>query len=254
MKKLQRMTLALILILVLIPVIATHLAVAFETSAPNLNTASAWAQEEIQEAYNKGFIPIDLQDNYTSVITREEFCRLAINWMECEMVKSIDEIVNERGITDRMGHTFSDTTDPIILAAYRLGVTNGTRTPTATTPGVFNPSGLFDRQQAATMLMNVCRALGANVDNPPLSDYADMNDAAIWALDGINFVRANGIMTGTRSEPPTFTPLSNFTRQESIITFGRIEQNEMVFNPANGYDYVDGDDFYDRPPVNEDYL
>ena len=201
--------------------------------APNLDSASTWARERIQEAFDKGFIPTDLQSNYSNVITREEFCRMAAKWMEFVMGKSITDIVTERGIAERMGHTFSDTSDSIILAAYRLGVTNGTTAPTATAPGIFNPSGAFDRQQAATMIMNVCKALGANVDNLPNSDFVDLNTAASWARDGINFVRVNEIMSGTSTTTPTFSPLTNYTRQESIITFNNIDPERIGIGNSN---------------------
>ena len=43
------------------------------TTAPNLNTASEWARSEITSAVNKGFVPVDIQNNYTNVITRQEY-------------------------------------------------------------------------------------------------------------------------------------------------------------------------------------
>ena len=196
-------------------------------SAPNLNTADAWAREGIQSAFEKGFVPADLLNNYTSVITRAEFSRLAMQWLEYVRDQPIDQIVAELGLPQRMGHTFSDTTDPIILSAYRLGIVNGVTAPTATTPGVFNPSGQFDRQQAAVMLMNICRAIGTNVDNFPTAEFVDLDTAASWARDGINFVYATGVMGGTDTDTPIFSPSSTFTRQESINMFNNINYNDL---------------------------
>ena len=193
--------------------------------APNLNTASAWARERIQSAFEKGFIPTEIQNNYTSAITRLEFCRMAVLWVEYVLGMPIHEIVAERGIAERQGHTFSDTTDPYIIAAYRLGIIDGTTYPTATSPGVFHPDGLLNRQQAAVVIMRACRAIGATVGNAPDADFVDMNQAANWAHQGINFVQANGIMHGVGGD--RFGPLSNYTREMSIVTFNNIDYDEL---------------------------
>jgi hypothetical protein len=195
---------------------------------PNLDTADTWAHGGITEALGKGFVPPAIQDNYKSVITRAEFCILAVRWVEYALDKPIAEVVEERGLPERMSHIFSDTDDPNILAAYRIGITGGEVAPTDTAPGRFNPDGQFNRQQAATMILNTCRAIGADVSNPPAADFTDMNAADSWARPGINFVRANGIMSGTSTaNPPTFTPLRTYTRQESIITFNNIRHEEL---------------------------
>jgi hypothetical protein len=193
------------------------------TEAPNLETASTWARDGIQSAYSKGFIPADLQGNYTNTITRAEFCRMAVKWLEYRLGKSIDAIVAERGDPAKIGHTFSDTTDPNILAAYRLGITSGTTAPTATTPGLFTPGGQFSREQAATMIRNTCRAAGMDVSNVTPAGFQDIGNASPWAVDGINFCFNNKIMSGTSTTPLTFSPKTNYTREQSIITFNNIK-------------------------------
>ena len=168
----------------------------------------------------KGFVPADIQSNYTNVITRQEFCRMAVKWVEYATGKSIDAVLSERGLS-RDPNAFSDTNDPDILAAFALGITSGTG------GGRFTPDGQFSREQAATMIMNTCKVVGANVLNPPTSNFTDLNVASSWAVDGINFVRANGIMQGTVTDPPTFSPKTNYTREQSIITFNNITHNDL---------------------------
>ena len=73
------------------------------------------------------------------------------------------------------------------------------------------------------MLMRECRVLGMDTENPPVSDFVDMDAAEDWAYDGINFVRANGIMKGTSISRPNFNPNGIYTRQDSILTFNRIK-------------------------------
>jgi hypothetical protein len=188
-----------------------------------LDSASGWAKEGITAAIGKGFVPTDIQGSYTNVITRQEFCRMAVKWLEYMLGKDINTIVAERGIPERMSHTFSDTTDPNILAAYRLGVTGGTSAPTATTPGLFTPSGQFSREQAATMIMNTCKAAGMDVSNTAPAGFTDIGTASSWAVDGINYVRNAGIMQGTSTTPLVFSPKQNYTREQSIITFNNIK-------------------------------
>ena len=197
-------------------------------SADPLDTADSWARERISGAISKGFVPEDIQDNYIDVITREEFCRMAVSWIEYATGTDIDQILSENGLS-RNPNAFSDTTNPDILAAYALGILNGEVAPTATTPGIFNPNGDFTRQQAAVMVTNTCRAIGADVSDSPLSDFADLDLAADWAIAGINFARANGIMAGVTNTPPLlFNPHTTFTRQESILLFDNINPQSLL--------------------------
>jgi hypothetical protein len=182
--------------------------------APNLNTAASWARDGINGAFNKGFIPAELQNNYQNIITRAEFCRLAVKWVEYASGKSIDALLSERGLSRDL-NSFTDTDDPDILAAHALDIISGAGN------NLFNPGGQFTREQAAVMIMNACRVIGADIGSHPAATFADMNNAAGWALNGIGFVQANGIMTGTGGN--SFNPQGVYTRQESIVTFDNIK-------------------------------
>jgi alpha-tubulin suppressor-like RCC1 family protein len=175
-----------------------------------LDSASGWAKEGITAAIGKGFVPADIQGSYTNVITRAEFCRMAVKWLEYSLDKGIDAIIAENGDPAKIGHTFSDTTDPAILAAYRLGITGGTVAPADGKPGTFNPSGQFSREQAATMIRNTCRAAGIDISNTASAGFNDINTASDWARDSINYVRNAGIMSGTgTADNPPFNPKGN---------------------------------------------
>ena len=200
----------------------------YPATANALDTAAPWAKEAIENALKKGFVPSDIQSEYSKIITRAEFCRMAIKWLEYATGKDIDIVLAEKGLT-RSTNIFTDTNDPDILAAFALAITNGT---SATT---FTPDGQISREQAATMLMNTCSAIGADVTGTPTSDFVDLGTASVWAVDGINFVRANGIMGGTSTDPsrPTFSPKGTYTRQESIVTFDRIKLFEGDFDVSS---------------------
>ena len=181
----------------------------------NLHTAHDWARTAISEANNKGFVPADLLNNYTATITRAEFCRLAVKWLEYKTGKNIDTILKEKFLT-RNQNAFSDTQDSDILAAYALGITSGTGN------GQFTPNGQFTREQAATMVLNTCKAAGMDVSDIASAGFEDIGAASSWAVDSINFCNNNGIMNGTSISPKLFSPKLAYTREQSIITFDNI--------------------------------
>lgn len=183
-------------------------------SVPNLNTASWWAREGIQSAFEKGFVPADIQNNYTNIITRQEFCRMLIKCMEFNLGRDIDSILYEKGVF-RNPYAFTDTNDPDILAAYALGIANGTGN------NMFTPNGQFTREQAATMILNAYKAADMDVSNVMSAGFADIGTASSWAVEGISFVRHFGIMQGTGNNK--FDPKATYTREQSIITLDNIK-------------------------------
>ena len=188
-------------------------------SAPNLHTADEWARMEISSAVAKGIVPLEMQEKYKDIITRREFCWLAISYVEYAMGKPIDAVITELGLTVD-ADAFQDTKDELILAAFTLGITNGTTAPTDFSPGVFSPDSSFTREEAAVMIMRACRIADVGRDDSSDQGFADISVASAWAKDGINFCRANGIMGGTGNS--NFSPKNLYTRQESIVTFNRI--------------------------------
>jgi hypothetical protein len=185
----------------------------------NLDSASGWAHGHITAAIGKGFVPADIQDQYTGTITRAEFCRMAVKWVEYALGKNIDAVLAEQG-KSRDANAFTDTNDTDILAAFALGITSGRG------GGLFDPGGQFSREQAATMIMNTCRAIGANIENPEPFGFADIGTAAGWAVNGINFVGTNGIMSGIGGG--NFGPDGMYTREQSIATFNNVNHTALL--------------------------
>ncbi|MCL1819824.1 MAG: S-layer homology domain-containing protein [Oscillospiraceae bacterium] len=180
----------------------------------DFSSASVWAREGIAAAIAKDFVPDGLYDNYTNIITRAEFCRMAVKWLEYRTGKNIDAILAEKGVS-RNPNAFTDTNDQNILAAFALGVTSGIGN------NQFNPNGGFTREQAAGMILNVGKVIGMNTSNIPPSGFADMGDVSPWCVDGVNFVKANGIMQGDNNK---FNPKGVYTREQSILTFNNIKE------------------------------
>jgi len=198
------------------PVVETPVVVA----PPNLDTASAWARDAITGAVNAGYVPTEIQNKYTNVITRAQFCRMAVMWVEHTTSKDIDSVMAEKGVS-RDPNAFTDTKDNYILAAYALGITNGTGN------NKFTPDGQFTREQAATMIRNTCKTIGVDVDNAKDQGFVDISAASSWAVDSINFCRANGIMNGTGTTILTFSPKVAYTIEQSIQTFFNIAPDKL---------------------------
>lgn len=192
-----------------------------QVSVPNLDTADTWAQPEITSAVRKGFVPTDLQNNYKSTITREQFCRMAVMYLEYATGKDIDTILSERNLTIDED-AFEDTDNKYILAAYALEITKGTSAPSEGKPGVFDPNGSFNREMAATMLARVSKVLGEDTENAAGAGYTDISSASNWAVNSINFCYASGVMKGTSTTPLKFSPKEAYTIQQSIATFDRM--------------------------------
>jgi len=225
-KRILTLLLALMLFAPLVLHVAAPVPAARAYQEIDFSTADTWAHDGIAEAISKGIVPADIQRDFRNTITREEFCRMAVRWVEYALGSNIDTILHAKGLS-RTYNAFSDTSDPNILAAYALSITNGEVAPAPGAPGKFNPGGQFTRQQAATMIMNTCRVVGADVRNPRVSDFADRLRADSWAHRGIDFVRANGIMSGVSTSPPMFAPKDVYTRQQAIVTFNNIDPSAL---------------------------
>lgn len=177
-----------------------------------LDTSSPWAKDSIKAALTKGFVPLNLQNNYTDNITRAEFCLMAIKFVEYKTGKSIDTIMME-GNVSRNTESFIDTSHTSILAAYALNIVSGYNNK-------FSPNSVISREQAAVMIRNTCEVLGFDISNSPTSVFTDIGSAEFWAVEAINFCYANRIMNGSNNK---FGPKSTFSREQSIIAFNNIK-------------------------------
>jgi len=186
----------------------------FNDPAPNLDTASSWARDGINSAYTKGFIPYDIMGNYTNIITREEFCRMAVLFVEYWTGKNIDDVMTERHVS-RDPNAFTDTNDPDVLAAFALGITNGTG------DGKFTPDGDITREQAAQFMYNIINwgRIMIYYSDPGFVDAASISD---WAREAVNHCYGFGIMKGTSETALVFSPKMTFTREQSIVMFDRM--------------------------------
>lgn len=189
-------------------------------SAKNLvDSPAPWALAEVREAEYRKLIPPQLQSDYTKIVTRSEFCTLAITCLEQLNQKNIDQILNEKGLTLPSVSPFEDLNGlsaqakKDILAAYVLGVVEGT------SPTTFTPMYQITREQAAKMLSATAKAMDRNIEaNTP--NFSDEAKIASWAKPFIGYVFNADIMSGIGNQ--NFGPKGGYQRQQAYMTMLRL--------------------------------
>lgn len=184
----------------------------FITPAFAANDLSDWAQAEVNQAIEAGLIPSDLQNDYQSYCSRENFCRLVVALVEANMGKAVSQLLSDRGISVS-NDVFSDTSSAEISAAYALGIVNGVGN------NMFSPKGLVTREQAAVMLMRAANVLGYTPQGKVVS-FSDRDEFSAYAVKGIDFVAKAGVMNGVENNK--FAPGRNYTHEMACVTMLRL--------------------------------
>lgn len=183
------------------------------------DTPSGWAAADIQTAISLGLVPngtdpmqpVTLQRDYQENITRQDFCLLI--W---ELVKKqpgyLDKLYSQPEVS------FSDVNGQTghgehLLWVARLNIINGN------TNGTFSPYNTLTREQAAKILANTAKFLGAPENTRPAS-YTDSGKISSWAREFVDYCSANDILKG--NDDGTFNPQGHLTRQQAIITVLRL--------------------------------
>jgi len=173
-------------------------------NVPFANPHSAWARDELTNAFNAGLIPPSLigsNIDFRTSTTRAEYCALAVTLYENIM----------GAITGRT--TFADTNDINVQKMAYIGVVQGVG------ENRFDPKAPLTREQAATMLSRLANALGQPLPAQSAA-FADNGKISSWAYEGVGQVQAAGIMTGVGDN--RFAPSDPYTREQSIITMIRL--------------------------------
>lgn len=167
------------------------------------NSYSEWAEESIKNAVGIGLVPKDLQCKYTHKISRQEFCRLAI---QTYVVKTGSNILDADS-------PFIDVDDNYITTAYNLGIVAGVG------DNRFAPNNDITRQEAAVMLNNLANVLNVEITKNT-EKFIDEDCFASWAKESIYNVSGTKIMVGT--DDNEFSPCLSYTREQAIATMYRL--------------------------------
>lgn len=214
-----------------------------ETPVATSVTYSNWAAEDIITAISMGYLDDDpdvfgyqpavtdlLGSDYTRAITRGQFAALAVRYYETLMsdITGEDYTIPVNSGDDVFADCSGDTN---MAKAFNLGIVGGYNSAD-TRAGVYvGPNDNITREQAATMLTRLMEKLIVAFDSVGRTGwtvwYADdlpfVDEISDWAYDGVRAVYGVGAMTGTSGT--TFSPKSNYTIEQSIVTLMRIDNN-----------------------------
>ncbi len=189
--------------------------------------ASSWALSDLAEADALGLIPDSLKDkDLTKTITRAEFAAISVKVFEALTFTTIEELEES---------PFKDTSDPEVLKAYNVGITDGSNSK----GDMFSPNALLTREQAATMLTRVWKKV--NLSGWCLEDdskfdeqfktcytmpakFDDDAKIAPWAYDSVYFMAANHIVEGSNGR---FNPKA-LSSAEDAIGYAKREQAIVI--------------------------
>jgi len=163
---------------------------------------SSWADADVSRAIALGLVQKSIQSKYTQATSRAEFCTLAV---------ALYETVIGNEITERQ--SFSDTNDVNVQKAAAIGVVQGIG------GNRFDPNASLTREQAATMLARLAKAVENPLSNQTAT-FSDNGSISPWAIEAVGQMQATGIMGGVGGN--RFTPKDPYTREQSITTIIRL--------------------------------
>jgi len=184
-----------------------------------LDVPAPWALAEVREAEYRKLVPPAMQSDYDKIVTRSEFCELAIICIEEINEMTIEAYLASKNVTLPAVSPFSDistlTADAQkdILSAYALNIVAGTSTTT------FDPKKPITREQAAKMLTATASTLGKST-NSTLPSFSDGDQIANWAKPFIGYVVDAKVMSGVGNN--RFDPRGGYQRQQAYMTMLRL--------------------------------
>ena len=179
-----------------------------------VDSPSAWAEEEVRAAIAAGLVPDYLQNNYTLPVTRGQVTEMIVNLLEKALGKSIDEIIREKNAVVSLSK-FYDTDDYNVYASNALGIIKGTSDST------FTPDGVFKRAQIAAIVNRVAGVCG--IETSGFShEFEDLTDNYAWVDTELGWPSTVGIINGVSST--RFNPGAELTVEQAILITYRAYQ------------------------------
>ena len=195
---------------------------------------SGWAENEIKEAVELGYVLEELQDDYQENITREEFAATAVMYLAYLYNMQIDDMmdmwclthVDEKGKSIEIKDSFIDLDGSefgyYIMCADTLGIVKGRG------EGIFDPFSNITREEAAVMLNNVffSYATGFKLGYYDLSKMTDYEKISEWAKSSVRNMYVMNVMKGVSETE--FSPQGQYTREQCFATFLRLNENGNI--------------------------
>jgi hypothetical protein len=181
---------------------------------PSTIKYDSWAKSYIQQAYELGLVNAgSISSNYTSNITRAEFCVLADNLYK-QLTGDTRNMSTGEDFTDVKNSTGISSSELLAIRNMTYhGVINGYG------DGNFGPWDKLTREQAAVMLSRLASAIGKTMPTASSIPFTDVTSST-WSVNYIKQVYAAGVMNG---ETSTRFGLKNYyTAEQAIVTMVRL--------------------------------
>ncbi len=133
-------------------------------------------------------------------ITRAEFVKLVVEALDCELKPASGDVFNDVQATDWFA--------PYVECAAESGIVVGDGM------GGFKPNAPISRYEIATIM----RRLDESVVDDVTLGFSDTDMIPAWAMDGVEYVSAQGIMNGYNNY---FDGARDITRAESAVVIYR---------------------------------
>lgn len=185
----------------------------------------SWATTELKEAQANGLIPGILQGkDLTKPVTREEFCELAV---------LLYEEVSGQAAVAVSPNPFTDTTNPQILKAAKLGITTGVTTT------LFKPNDLITREQCAAMLFRAIKKItpNGNYSVTSATPFADQRLISSYALDAAKYMSLHAIIKG--DDAGNFMPKAT-TAAQTAKGYGQATREAAIIMSNRTYKDMTG--------------
>lgn len=177
--------------------------------------ASDWAKDGLDKAQGYGLITDRVKNNMSGPITREEFAEVAVKLYELYTGKKAEAASTS---------TFTDTNNPEILKAYKLGIVAGVGN------NKFAPQVLINREQMAAMLYRAVGAIKPDADMSIVGapTFADEEEIASYFVSNVKFMAKNGFISGIGDN--RFAPKSTSTREQAVLVAVRLYETYAGIN------------------------
>jgi len=179
-------------------------------SAATRYEPSAWALEDVSQAYSHNLVPYEMMSNFNSDITRAELSRIAVRLYE--------SLTGEKAAVPAT-NPFKDTRDEDVLKAYTLNIVGGMGN------GSFAPNEPVTREQIAVMFYNTIQManLADKLQGSGAPAFADGGSIANWAGSAVRQLSSSGILQGTESKAGMlFQPKAKASREQIYVLAYRI--------------------------------
>ena len=194
-------------------------------NVPSWSDSSAWAEEWLKKAEDYDLIPdVLIGADMTQPINRHEFAALS--------VKLYEGMSGKKAVAG--SNPFTDTSDPEILKAVNIGITNGT------SADKFSPDALITREQAAVMLTRAYKATywegwtlakdssytAKTLDYSGIAVFADDASISAYAKPSVYFMAKNNIINGVGNN--MFAPNRANIPANAALTYGQATREAAI--------------------------